>query len=133
MRWALFLSHPSRFALRCSTIPPMQKRIALLAVLVFPLSVLAQSADAPKRFIQPEFAIGMWVPPQTSENLEQHYKDIAAANFNLVIDTAGMTAEKQLDLCQRNGLHAIVKADGPVEKFPDGPACWGYLLADEPG
>jgi hypothetical protein len=106
------------------------KTLATLALLLVGLPALAQ--DAPKRFVQPEFAIGMWVPPQTSENLEQHYKDIAAANFNLVIDTAGMTAEQQLDLCKRSGLHAIVRGAGPVEKFADGPACWGYILADEP-
>jgi len=113
----------------------MKNRHLLIAFtsLLLPLSALAQDTAAPRRFVQDQFAIGMWVPPQTSENLDQHYKDIAAANFNLVIGTAGMTPAKQLELCDRNALHAIVQADGPADKLPDGPACWGYLLADEPG
>src|SRR5262245_5750975 len=84
-------------------------------------------------FVQDRFAVGLWVSPSTSENLPQHYKDLADANFNLVIGTAGTTPENQLELCEKNGLRAIVQASGPADKLPDGPACWGYLLADEPG
>jgi hypothetical protein len=105
-------------------------RIALVCLLV---SSWAGAQEQQQRFVQDRFAIGMWMPPQTGENLQKHYEDIAAANFNLVIGTAGMTPAKQIEICHRCGLRAIVQGDGPADKLPDGDACWGYLLGDEPG
>jgi len=46
---------------------------------------------AEARFHQDRFAIGYWVGPQTSENLEARYREIAEANFTLVIGTPDMT------------------------------------------
>ncbi|MCD6048959.1 MAG: hypothetical protein K0Q55_362 [Verrucomicrobia bacterium] len=87
---------------------------------------------AEQRFVQDRFAIGFWWPPHTSENLEDRYREIAEANFTVVIGTAGTTAEQQLKLCEKFGLRAIVRSDLAVDKLPESEVCWGYMLADEP-
>lgn len=108
-------------------------RAALAACLALAVlgSISSLAAD-PDRFVQDRIAIGLWVPPQTSENLEQRYQEIADAHFNVVIGTAGTNAAAQLAICQRVGLHALVDGSQPPAELPDGPACWGYLLTDEP-
>jgi len=88
-------------------------------------------AGAETRFHQDRFAIGYWVGPQTSENLEARYREIADANFTLVIGTPGMTPAAQLSLCEKLGLRAIVD-ERAGEELAEGPACWGYALRDEP-
>lgn len=113
----------------------MKHAFLLAAALTF-LSLDARAADAtaqPARFVQDRFAIGLWVAPQTKENLPARYQEIADANFTLVIGFASTTPAHQLELCEKAGLQAIVQAEGPADKLPDGPACWGYLLTDEPG
>ena len=100
-----------------------------------PRSAAAQEPRS--RFVQDRFAIGFWVPPQTDENNEERYREIAAAGFNLVIGLCGgaspRPAAEQLEMCARHDLRAIVApGSGPPEHWPDGPAVWGYLLADEP-
>lgn len=85
-----------------------------------------------RRFVQDRFAIGFWWPPHTSENLPERYREIAEANFTLVIGTAGTTAEEQLKLCEKFGLKAIVRSDVAADKLPESEACWGYMLTDEP-
>lgn len=101
-------------------------------VLLLCVAVSRVQAQDSKPFVQDRLAIGFWWPPRTTENLDQHYRDIAEANFTVVIGTYGMTAAEQLKLCEKYGLKALVHADGPADKLPDGPACWGYMLADEP-
>jgi len=96
------------------------------------LGTVPSVAADPDRFVQDRIAIGLWVPPQTSENLEQRYQEIADAHFTVVIGTAGTNAAAQLAICQRVGLHALVDGSLPPAELPDGPACWGYLLTDEP-
>jgi hypothetical protein len=103
---------------------------SLLALLFLAPSCFGAESQ---RFVQDRFAIGFWVAPQTGENLEQRYREIADAHFTLVVGTAGMSAEEQLKLCQRLGLRAIVNASGPASQLPDNEACWGYLVVDEPG
>ncbi|MFM8360306.1 MAG: hypothetical protein ACKOET_17295 [Verrucomicrobiota bacterium] len=84
-------------------------------------------------FVQDRFVIGLWVPPRTKERLAERYREIAQAHFNLVVGTTGLSPELQLQLCQAAGLKAIVSAEDPQSPLPDHEACWGYLLADEPG
>jgi hypothetical protein len=88
---------------------------------------------SPSRFVQDRFVIGMWVPPATNEKLDARYREIAEANFTLVVGQSGTNAAEHLKRCKRFGLQTLIGANGPVEKLPDGPACWGYLLVDEPG
>lgn len=95
------------------------------------LSLNARVIAAGPTFNQDRFTIGFWVGPQTTENLEARYREIAAANFNLVIGTTGMTPAAQLKLCEELDLRAIVQTPSAAE-LPDGSACWGYVLRDEP-
>jgi Beta-galactosidase len=112
-----------------AVVPLIQKNLRILLLV---LAAASSPGAAAQRFVQDRFAIGMWVPPATSENLDARYQEIALANFNLVIGMSGTNAQEHVDRCQRFGLKAIPPADGALEKLPDGPACWGYLLADEP-
>lgn len=95
-------------------------------------ALCASMAVAADGFKQDRFAIGMWVVPQTSENLPARYEEMAGANFNLVIGTAGTNAAGQLALCEKLGLRAIVEPGAAPNDLPESPACWGYILRDEP-
>ena len=95
-------------------------------------SLQAGSAEA-RGFVQDRFVIGLWVSPATQEKLDARYEEIAEANFTLVVGQSGTNAIEHLGRCKRFGLQTLIEASGPAEKFPDGPACWGYLLMDEPG
>jgi hypothetical protein len=108
----------------------MQKN-ALILLLILAASS-SPGAGLP-RFVQDRFVIGMWVPPATREDLDLRYKEIAEAHFNLVVGKSGTNALQHLKRCKRFGLKTLIEADRPVQQLPDGPACWGYLLVDEPG
>lgn len=92
----------------------------------------AQAAAEPTRFLQDRFAIGFWVPPAADQDQRARYQEIADAHFNVVIGSAGKAAA-QLELCRELGLKAIVGVSANPADLPEGPACWGYLLTDEPG
>lgn len=92
---------------------------------------------AEPRFVQDRFAIGFWVAPRTDEDVEGRYAEIAEANFTFVIGLCGdrnpVPADAQLKLCQKYGLKALIQLGAPpYEALPDGPACWGYSVVDEP-
>jgi hypothetical protein len=108
--------------------PKFCQTAILTAAIAFSGAAVAQG---PARFVQDRFAIGFWVGPQTSENLRERYREIADANFTLVIGSHGMDVARQLDLCQQFGLKAIVDASGLG--LPAHDACWGFSLIDEPG
>ena len=102
------------------------------------LTAAASADDAdrrPERFVQPEFVISMWVDPPLDGKADERYKEMADAHFNMVIGGFGDSdkVEKQLALCEKYGLGVLVRApqEDPAE-YPDGPACWGYVLRDEP-
>jgi hypothetical protein len=104
---------------------------------LFVAVAMLQGADAPERFIQDRFVIGFWLDPPATQNLKQRYKEIADANFTLVLGgfgaTDAKTTKKLLSLCKKHDLKALVwLPDKNDEAMPDGPACWGYLLRDEP-
>ena len=88
-------------------------------------------ASGAQRFVQDRFAIGFWVDPPADERMEERYREIAEANFALVLGGFGAgTAEqvaRQLALCEQHGLVALV-----ADRNAEGPACWGYMLRDEP-
>ena len=99
-------------------------------------SVMSQDADRP-RFVQDRFAIGFWVDPPADENMEQHYQDIADANFTLVLGGFGSrTPEdvaRQLALCEKHDLKALVTSHVfEPDELPESDACWGYMIRDEP-
>lgn len=120
----------------------MKPRILLLGLLAF-LAVSAGRAQntsytVAARFQQDRFAVGFWVDPPADEKMEQRYREIADANFTVVIGGFGARNQRQvaqqLDLCQKFGLKAIVGLPGkdPDNLAPDHPALWGYKLYDEP-
>jgi hypothetical protein len=88
-------------------------------------------------FRQDRFAIGFWVDPPVDAKMEQHYQEIADANFSLVLggvaaNNAG-AARRQLHLCEKLGLKALVwSGETPANLLPNSPACWGYVVWDEP-
>lgn len=91
-----------------------------------------------QRFLQDRFAIGFWVDPPLDAEADLHYAAIAAANFTFLIGNFGASTPenvtRQLLLSAKYGLKAIVSMAGlSPEKLPDDKACWGYVLADEPG
>jgi len=101
-------------------------------LLFLALAVMASAAE-PIRFVQDRFAIGLWVPPQGVTNVTARYREIRDANFNLVVGSGGVPVREQLRACERFGLKALVEPGRDVRRSPDGAACWGYLLTDEPG
>jgi hypothetical protein len=117
------------------SIPLLRRGSALRLVLSAAALLAAWTAAAagPSRFVQDRFVVGMWVPPATQANLDERYREIAEANFTLVVGRSGTNALEHLKRCERYGLKTLIEANGPSEKLADGPACWGYLLVDEPG
>jgi hypothetical protein len=100
--------------------------------------IAAQVTAGEPRFVQDRFAIGFWVDPPADKDIDARYAEIAEANFTFVIGNFGAQAPeaiaRQLELCSKYDLKALVGMAGlPPERLPEGPACWGYLVVDEPG
>ncbi len=98
----------------------------------------AAAQAEPARFRQDRFVISFWVDPPADGQMERRYREIADAGFNLVLGGFGATTttqiRRQLDLCRRYGLKALVPApDRDPARLPaDHPALWGYQWKDEP-
>lgn len=130
------------------------KYFVILLILLFGGCAMAdvQRDQGMDRFDQDRLAIGFWVDPPADENMDQRYKEIADANFTLVIGGFGAktpeNVQRQLDLCEKYDLKALVSLPGyragavngqaaidevrQSDKFPDHPAMWGFLTKDEP-
>ncbi len=109
---------------------------ALAAGLLLGGGTLAEAAPA-GRFVQDRFAIGFWVDPPADDQMDARYREIAEANFTVVIGGFGAnTPEKvrrQLELCEKYDLRGVVAMAGLApDQLPDSPACWGYMIRDEP-
>jgi hypothetical protein len=110
----------------------MNRIVGVLCVASMTLGVGNSPAEESPRFIQDRFAIGLWVPPRTTQDLPGRYREIRDAHFNLVIGTSGFSAEEQVRVCEPLGLKVLVEAEAPGSPLPESSACWGYSLADEP-
>jgi hypothetical protein len=84
--------------------------------------------------------------------MEEHYAQLAEANFTVAMGGFGARTPKtdrhQLNLCEKYGLKALVYLQGyelgalhgateigeikRADSFHNHPACWGYMLKDEP-
>lgn len=107
--------------------------VGLLAMTARP----SRAQDRAGRFVQDRFAVGFWVDPPADQITDARYKEIADANFSFVLGPFGpkevKDVQKQLALCEKHGLKAIVRSDlTKPEDLPDSPACWGYHIVDEP-
>ncbi len=114
--------------------------MALLSASVFAgCASVTRHTGAPETpgFVQDRFAIGFWVDPPADERMAERYAEIADANFTLVLGRFGAKTREQIDrqlqLCEKFGLKALVGTRGlEPEQYAEGPACWGYLMRDEP-
>lgn len=90
-----------------------------------------------KKFQQDQFAIGFWVDPPADEKMDQRYREIAEANFTLVIGGFGAKENedilRQIDLCRKYGLKLLAGTKSELDMFLGAPECWGAVLFDEPG
>ena len=107
----------------------------LIVIAVVMLTDCSQAKETAGRFVQDRLAIGFWVDPPADQITDARYKEIADANFTFVLGAFGPKTKedvaKQLDLCKKHGLTAIVRSIS--DELPDHPSCWGYHLVDEPG
>ncbi len=120
----------------------MTRKIAFLPCLVCLYQPVISAAADPNsakdaRFVQDRFCISFWVDPPADEHMDDHYRLIADAGFTVALGSShARTPEqitRQLDLCAKYGLKAIVwHGEQFGQPYPDHPACWGYLLKDEP-
>jgi hypothetical protein len=102
----------------------MPQFLRYLAVAIFLTGVSAPTATA-EPFRQDRFALGLWVPPQTKDDLEFRYRELAEANFNLVIGNSPVPVADQLRVCDHLGLKALVHVPGAVETWPTNASCCG--------
>ena len=114
----------------------LSRTVVFGTLLVFAAVTPAVAAET-GRFVQDRFGIGFWVAPQTDQNLDARYAEIAEANFTFVIGLCGgkspVPAEDQLRLLEKHGLKALIAAGiGPADRLPTSPALWGYSVTDEP-
>ena len=104
--------------------------------IVSAVQCLSAAAEA-ERFVQDRFAIGFWVDPPIGDDADLRYKEIADANFTMVIGGFGAgtpeTVKKQIGLCEKYDLRAVVARAGLApDLLPESPAVWGYMIRDEP-
>lgn len=96
-----------------------------------------QASGEEQRFVQDRLAIGFWVDPPADKDMDARYAEISEAHFTFVIGSfgarTGEQVDRQLQLCEKYGLKAIVPLRNPYDRLPGATACWGYLLVDEPG
>jgi len=112
-------------------------QFVVIAVAVTTSLAAASETSAQERFVQDRFAVGFWVDPPADDKMDARYAEIAEAHFSLVIGRFGARTpeqvERQLALCRKHNLKALVYyRASETEAIPDGPACWGYVLRDEP-
>jgi len=121
--------------------PPLaglsRRGLLTLLALLAPTAAYGGSSGPSNRFVQKDFCISFWVDPPADERMEEQYRRIAEANFTVVLGGFGARRpeqmKRQLELCRKLGLKVILPAFGkPLEQLPDGPACLGYSLKDEP-
>jgi len=115
----------------------MRGRVTGVSLLACLWAAVAAGAETPARFEQDRFAIGFWVDPPMDDLADARYREIADANFTLVLGGFGANtrekAVRQLELCDKYGLKALITSHGiAADELPDGAACWGYKIRDEP-
>jgi len=108
-----------------------------MVIICLVLTAATAVGAEPQRFVQDRFAIGFWVDPPVGEDLDRRYAEIAEANFTLVFGNFSSRTpaqvRRQLELCRKYDMKALVAgARQKPQYLLTGPACWGYLLYDEP-
>ncbi len=111
------------------------RRLVFVCVAVF-LFNSAYGAES-TRWQQDRFCISYWVDPPIDGKEDQYYKDIKDAGFTVALGAFGArtpeTVKCQLELCKKYDLKALVWSRDAMEGiYPESPACWGYMIQDEP-
>ncbi|HPO14552.1 MAG TPA: beta-galactosidase [Candidatus Hydrogenedentes bacterium] len=111
-------------------------RLFILTCLTGFLAGNVCSADT-VRWHQDRFCISYWVDPPIDGNEDQYYKDLKEAGFTVALGAFGArtpeTVKRQLELCEKYDLKALVWSRDAMEgAYPESPACWGYMIVDEP-
>lgn len=116
----------------------MQKStLCYVSAAVFCITAIDCAFGQAQRFSQDRFAIGLWVDPPADEKMDQRYRELAEANFTLVIGGFGakdkQAIQKQIQLCEKYDLRLLIKTtDTEPEALLGSPTCWGINLRDEP-
>ena len=120
----------------------MDRLLLLCLLLVTALCAQSRAKDV--------FLISHWCGP--TEFTPESIAEVAEANFNVAMISAGSPEAnlKALDLCQANGIMAMVidrrtmakhyrrdddfesNLDAVVADYSGHPALWGYFVTDEP-
>jgi hypothetical protein len=99
-------------------------------------TILVKPPQPLPRFIQDRFVVSFWVHPPMDKRIEERYREMVEAGFNVVLGGPSNPRQirRQLNLCQKYGLKAIVSVpDRNLKNLaPSHPALWGYLWKDEP-
>ena len=117
----------------------LSRRLCCLAAAALAaITHFCHATAAGPRFVQDRLAVGLWVDPPADQQTDARFAELADANFTFLIGNFGATTPQavsnQVRLCERHGLKTIVSMAGlPPDRLPSDPACWGYVLADEPG
>jgi hypothetical protein len=108
--------------------------VKLSVVIIVLFNLFSPYVSAQDRFEQHRFAIGLWVNPPLDEHAPVRYREIADANFTMVIGGFGGRKNDQLvALCNQNNLNLILSpGTTDIASWPDDPIVWGYSLKDEP-
>ncbi|HOX40500.1 MAG TPA: hypothetical protein PL033_21180 [Candidatus Brocadiia bacterium] len=111
-------------------------RMVILGLLFLGSATMNANAQT-QRFKQDRFVISFWVDPPLAKNADGRYKEIADANFTVVLGGFGAgtpdKVKQQIALCEKYGLKAVVARAGLTpDQLPESPAVWGYMIRDEP-
>lgn len=107
----------------------LSRSLVALFLMLLPGLAFAQSA-----FIQDRLAIGLWVDPPIDAQADARYRELAEANFTMVIGGfSGDKLNEQVALCEKYDLKLIASSGGVApDALPESPAVWGYAIRDEP-
>ncbi len=102
-----------------------------LVFLILAGSATARGQTTRPGFVQDRFVISLFLTPPVDAHLEDHFRDMAEARFNLVLSSdSEANTLKELPLLRRYDLRALFFQPGPG--VIDDPHVWGQFIKDEP-
>jgi hypothetical protein len=109
----------------------------IITVFLLALCSVVAGAEDLQRWKQDRFCISYWVDPPIDGKEGQYYRDLKDAGFTVALGAFGAntpeTVYRQLEMCEKYDLKALVWSRDAMEGlYPDSPACWGYMIQDEP-
>lgn len=112
----------------------MYTKLVILTVLIcIQLCAAGVTSITRQKFKQDRFAIGLWVAPPADEKIDQRWRELSEAHFNLTIcgyDPKVIEASRTYDI--KAIFWAAHEKPMNTERMPTGPETWGYIIEDEP-